>query len=144
MPSSCLLNIYVYAQISAALSLDQRGLSLQWSPVIARPTDGPSAESKWLLSAQLNSQHLPPRLTSPADKEAERMEELENREGCCDTLISGHCTHELTVTMVIYTRSSQQAQRTLQKAALTGLISYKKREGGHKQEKGACLRCLEG
>lgn len=74
---------------------------------------------------------------SPADTEAERMEELEDREGCCDTLASGHCTHELTVTMVTYTRSSQQAQRTLQKAALTGLISYKKREGGHKQEKGA-------
>ena len=72
------------------------------------------------------------------------MEELEDREECCDTLASGHCTHELTVTMVTYTRSSQQAQRTLQKAALTGLISYKKREGGHKQEKGACLRCPEG
>lgn len=45
--------------------------------------------------------------------------------------------------MVTYTRSSQQAQWTFQKAALTGLIGYKKREGGHRQEKGACLRCPE-
>lgn len=105
-----------------------------------RSRDGPSAESKWLLSAQLSSQCLPPRLRSTADK---RMEEPGDREGCCDALASGHCTHALTVTMVTYTRSSQQAQWTFQKAALTGLISYKKREGGHKQEMGPCLRCPE-